>query len=527
MRGALRNHIIRKRQRLKQELEQEAIEKRLKRERELKRVQDAMTLDQIKEQLSSLEKKLEVLRDEKRHLFVQLKQLLSEDNSRRKQLEDPQTSSSTTTTTAPTTSQIEPGNNIQHKLASNNPKQEHLSPNLRHPLVAPMGESTVNMANQRPRLPPNSLMCANDASTVLRQQQRAINHITSQHHQVFPQQMVRQPPLSEHQARTSTYHFVPSSIPNSVPSPLTISTSYPDLPSYLRAQQGSQVGQNPLSANLGHFPSLASHRPPAPPFMPSNQLEFALQHPLLAAHAHRPISQIDVPISLTTSHPSSPFDANQIMSGKRSFSDANLNGDTFDSRGMGRKKPPLSSFPYPPTSRFQLDSLSPGLAQLGLLNHMTPTSGMTSIRAPPPAFSDHQPLTMSTAQSSIMNVPGPLNAPSLGLNYDLSTLSQADTPRPGLMLPGLNPYHISVPPPPLPHQHQQHQHQQHLLPSSPQLSHSLYNANIDLKNYSFHGLAPHIAARFGLPPLHEQNTRYLPSPNLANHHKKLHKNPPK
>lgn len=85
MRNALRSHIFRKRQRLKQELEQDAIEKRLRREKEVRQLQDAMTLDQIKEQLSSLEKRLESLKDEKHDLFVQLKQVLNEDDARRKQ----------------------------------------------------------------------------------------------------------------------------------------------------------------------------------------------------------------------------------------------------------------------------------------------------------------------------------------------------------------------------------------------------------------------------------------------------------
>lgn len=90
MKSALKNHIMRKRQQLKQELEQDAIEKRLKREQEAKRKQDAMTLDQLKEQLSQLEKTLENLRNEKHSLFAQLKQnmrVLNEDDTRRKQKE--------------------------------------------------------------------------------------------------------------------------------------------------------------------------------------------------------------------------------------------------------------------------------------------------------------------------------------------------------------------------------------------------------------------------------------------------------
>lgn len=87
MKGALKNHIMRKRQRLKQEMEQDAIEKRLKKEREQQRRQDAMTLDQIKEQLAALEKKLNNLKDEKHNLFAQLKKVLNEEVARQKQRE--------------------------------------------------------------------------------------------------------------------------------------------------------------------------------------------------------------------------------------------------------------------------------------------------------------------------------------------------------------------------------------------------------------------------------------------------------
>ena len=90
MRETLRSHILRKRQRLKQELEQDAIEKRLKMEREIKRAQDALTLDQIKDQLLGLEKKLENLKTEKHNLFVQLKQVLSENQTKRKQDQEAQ-----------------------------------------------------------------------------------------------------------------------------------------------------------------------------------------------------------------------------------------------------------------------------------------------------------------------------------------------------------------------------------------------------------------------------------------------------
>lgn len=98
MRQALKQHILRKRQRLKQEIEQEAIEKRLKREKELKQIHDTMTLDQIKEQLTSLEKKLTSLRDEKHNLFVQLKQVLSGDSSRKNKHTEPEPNKSSEST---------------------------------------------------------------------------------------------------------------------------------------------------------------------------------------------------------------------------------------------------------------------------------------------------------------------------------------------------------------------------------------------------------------------------------------------
>lgn len=97
MRNALKHHIIRKRQRLKQEMEQDAIEKRLKKERELKQQQDAMTLDQIKEHLNTLEKKLKSLKDEKHDLFGRLKLALNDESNKRNQVQGQKQSSSLST----------------------------------------------------------------------------------------------------------------------------------------------------------------------------------------------------------------------------------------------------------------------------------------------------------------------------------------------------------------------------------------------------------------------------------------------
>lgn len=121
MKGALRKHIIRKRRRLKQEQEQDAIEKRLKREKELKRIQDAMTLDQIREQLSVLETKLLDLRDEKHNLFAQLKQVLNDDSKRKRQ----KTATRTRDLSHTKTDANEPNATTKLVTAKKEPLQEH------------------------------------------------------------------------------------------------------------------------------------------------------------------------------------------------------------------------------------------------------------------------------------------------------------------------------------------------------------------------------------------------------------------
>lgn len=57
----------------------------LKREQELKRKQVAVTLEQVKEQLGKLECKLNDLKNEKHQLFLQLKKVLNEDETRKRQ----------------------------------------------------------------------------------------------------------------------------------------------------------------------------------------------------------------------------------------------------------------------------------------------------------------------------------------------------------------------------------------------------------------------------------------------------------
>lgn len=111
MRLALKNHIIRERQRKKQgnfgnyfgiqindnliqyfyfyySLEQEADAEveRQRKERERQQKQNVMTLGETRDQIQQLESSLKALKDEKHQLFLQLKKVLNEDDNRRRQL---------------------------------------------------------------------------------------------------------------------------------------------------------------------------------------------------------------------------------------------------------------------------------------------------------------------------------------------------------------------------------------------------------------------------------------------------------
>ncbi len=65
------------------EQEQDAAIARHKREAEAKRQQQTTTLEEIKDQLVMLERKLTDLKAEKHQLFLQLKKVLNEDENRR------------------------------------------------------------------------------------------------------------------------------------------------------------------------------------------------------------------------------------------------------------------------------------------------------------------------------------------------------------------------------------------------------------------------------------------------------------
>ncbi|XP_022913000.1 G protein pathway suppressor 2 isoform X2 [Onthophagus taurus] len=86
MRKALKAHIMRERQRKKQEREAKVEEERLRKEREARERQNVMTLGETRDQLAEMEAKLVSLKEEKHQLFLQLKKVLHEDDNRRKQL---------------------------------------------------------------------------------------------------------------------------------------------------------------------------------------------------------------------------------------------------------------------------------------------------------------------------------------------------------------------------------------------------------------------------------------------------------
>ena len=81
---ALRNHIIRERQTKKKKEEKNEEYERLKKEREHKKKQEASSLEETKEQIGQLEHKLTNLKEEKHQLFLTLKKVLNEDETRRR-----------------------------------------------------------------------------------------------------------------------------------------------------------------------------------------------------------------------------------------------------------------------------------------------------------------------------------------------------------------------------------------------------------------------------------------------------------
>ncbi|XP_037926493.1 basic salivary proline-rich protein 2-like [Hermetia illucens] len=83
--SALKAHILKERQRKKEEHEAEVEEERQRKEREAREQQDVMTLGETREQIQKLELKLKELNNQKQQLFLQLKKVLNEDENRKKQ----------------------------------------------------------------------------------------------------------------------------------------------------------------------------------------------------------------------------------------------------------------------------------------------------------------------------------------------------------------------------------------------------------------------------------------------------------
>ena len=85
---ALRNHIIMERKRKQEEEEKSEEYERLKKEREYRKKQEATSLEETKDQIAELEVKLTNLKDEKHQLFLTLKKVLNEDETRRRKETD-------------------------------------------------------------------------------------------------------------------------------------------------------------------------------------------------------------------------------------------------------------------------------------------------------------------------------------------------------------------------------------------------------------------------------------------------------
>ncbi|XP_078696269.1 uncharacterized protein LOC144924672 isoform X2 [Branchiostoma floridae x Branchiostoma belcheri] len=91
MLAALKTHIMKEREKKRQE-EQEA-DKALERKREEDRrrqqqQQESMTLEQTKEEIAKLQKKLDTLQEEKHQLFLQLKRVLNEEDKRKARMRE-------------------------------------------------------------------------------------------------------------------------------------------------------------------------------------------------------------------------------------------------------------------------------------------------------------------------------------------------------------------------------------------------------------------------------------------------------
>lgn len=102
----------------------------MRKEREERDRQDAMTLGETKEQIQLLQTRLEELRNEKQQLFLSLKKVLNEDGQKKKQQQQKDSEMLTMQTMAAAPQIFLP------------PRQQHLMPKVR---IAPSREGTVEL----------------------------------------------------------------------------------------------------------------------------------------------------------------------------------------------------------------------------------------------------------------------------------------------------------------------------------------------------------------------------------------------
>lgn len=315
MKEALKSHVIRKRRRLKQEMEQDAIERRMKKEAELKQIQDAMTLDQIKEQLSKLEERLETLKGEKHYLFVQLKQVLTENTNATKQ-QDLQQHQQQLHTLPPQTEQASRVNDlslISSQTIDNRPMHYHEP------------SSFGSFARESIK-----------AAAILSQPKPPSNRLTSR-------------------VSTGSSHLTNNAISSVNSYPLISNYSIPSLNISTQIQDIKPITS--IYSTLAREPYQALESSPMlSPTVPINLLTPG--HLNFAADQYQPNDFRDIkstrkPMSSTSKSqgipkPTSYHDMARYP-GKRSASVANINDTSHsNSRFSSRKKP--SSFNYPPYS---------------------------------------------------------------------------------------------------------------------------------------------------------------------------------
>ncbi|CAG0900672.1 unnamed protein product [Darwinula stevensoni] len=82
---ALKAHILLERRKKKEEQEADAAEERERKERERRRKESQMTLGETREELERLEQRKMALNEEKHELFLQLKKVLNQEETQRRQ----------------------------------------------------------------------------------------------------------------------------------------------------------------------------------------------------------------------------------------------------------------------------------------------------------------------------------------------------------------------------------------------------------------------------------------------------------